>query len=63
MNEALASNRSLKAASARLREAQQETIIARARRLPTLGIDTRGGATDGANISRSQSYNLNLAAS
>lgn len=63
VNEALASNRSLKAASARLREAKQETIIARARRMPTLGIDTRGGTTDGANISRSQSYNLNLAAS
>ena len=63
MNEALAHNRSLKAASARLRAAKEETIIARARQLPTLDAGTRGGATDGAGLSRVQSYNLNLAAS
>lgn len=63
VNKALAHNRSLKAASARLREAQEEKIIARARSVPALGIESRGGTTDGPDVSRIQSYNLNLAAS
>jgi NodT family efflux transporter outer membrane factor (OMF) lipoprotein len=63
VNEALAHNRSLKAASARLREAKEETIIVRARQLPILDAGTRGGATDGSGIPSVQSYNLNLAAS
>jgi NodT family efflux transporter outer membrane factor (OMF) lipoprotein len=63
VNEALAHNRSLKAASARLREAKEEAIITRARQMPSLDIDSRGGTTDGPNVSRIQSYNLNLAAS
>ncbi len=63
VNEALAHNRSLRAASARLREAKEETIITRARQMPTLDAGTRGGATDGSGVSRVQSYGLNLAAS
>jgi multidrug efflux system outer membrane protein len=63
VNEALAYNHSLKAASARLREASEETIIARARQLPTLDMGTRGGVSDGSSAPRIQSYGLNLAAS
>ena len=63
VNEALAHNRSLKAASARLREAKEETIITRAGQMPTLDAGTRGGASDGPGVSRVQSYGLNLAAS
>lgn len=63
VNEALEHNRSLKAAAARLREAKEETIIARARQLPTLDAGTRGGTSDGPDFSRIQSYDLNLAAS
>jgi NodT family efflux transporter outer membrane factor (OMF) lipoprotein len=63
VNEALAHNQSLKAAAARLREASEETIIARARQLPTLDAGTRGSLSDGSSFPRSQSYGLNLAAS
>ena len=62
VNEALAHNHSLKAASARLLEAKEETIINRARQLPTLDAGTRGGATDGSGVPSIQSYGLNLAA-
>lgn len=63
VNLALEHNRSLRAASARLREARQETIIARSRLLPRF--DARGAtnATDGPGTDRRQSYGLNLAAS
>lgn len=63
VNEALAYNYSLKAASARLREAGEQTIIARARQLPLFDVGARGGVSDGPGVSRSQSYGLNLAAS
>ncbi|QTN33722.1 efflux transporter outer membrane subunit [Akkermansiaceae bacterium] len=59
VNEALAHNRSLKAAAARLREAKEQTIIARARQLPQVDAGASGRATD----SGSESYGLNLAAS
>ena len=42
VNQALAHNRSLKAASARLREAEQTTIITRANQLPALGVGGSG---------------------
>lgn len=63
VNEALAHNQSLKAAAARLREASEDTIIARARQLPTLDTRARGGLSDGSSFPRTQSYGLNLAAS
>jgi multidrug efflux system outer membrane protein len=63
VNEALANNRSLKAAAARLREAKEQTIIARARQLPALDSGGRGSVTDGPLVSRTESYGLNLAAS
>jgi len=63
VSEALAHNQSLKAAATRLREASEETIIARARQLPNVGAGTRGSVSDGPSVSRTQSYGLNLAAS
>lgn len=63
VDEALAHNRSLKAAAARLREASEDTIIARARQLPELGANFREGLSDGPGIPRTQSYGLNLSAS
>lgn len=63
MNEALEHNRSLKAAAARLREAKEQPIIARARQLPSVDIGGRGSVTDGSSISNMQNYGLNLAAS
>lgn len=63
VNEALAHNRSLKAASARLREAREETIIARARQSPSLGAGAVAGSTDGTAVARANNYGLNLAAS
>jgi outer membrane protein, multidrug efflux system len=63
VTEALAHNRSLKAAAARLREAQEETIIARSRQLPSFNTGAVAGATDGTAVARSNNYGLNLAAS
>lgn len=63
VNEALAYNHSLKAASARLREASEETIIARAGQMPIVGMGASGSANDGQGIVRNRSYGLNLAAS
>ncbi len=63
VNEALEHNRSLKAAAARLREASEQTIVARAAQLPSLGAGVDGGLNDGSGRSRSQDYDLNLAAS
>ena len=63
VNEALAYNHSLKAASARLREASEETIIARAGQMPSVGMGASGSANDGPGIVRNRSYGLNLAAS
>lgn len=63
VNDALQHNRSLKAAAARLREAKEQPIIARAGQLPSVDIGGRGGVTDGSSISRTESYGLNLAAS
>jgi NodT family efflux transporter outer membrane factor (OMF) lipoprotein len=59
VNEALAYNRSLKAASARLREAKETTIITRARQLPQIGVGGSGASSDNG----TKSYGLNLAAS
>lgn len=63
VNEALAHNQSLKAAAARLKEAQEETILVRARRLPSVGVGAGGSVGDGSNVGRTQAYGLNLAAS
>lgn len=63
VNDALAHNRSLKSAAARLREAKEITIITRANQLPAFDIGARGASTDGASSARAQSYGLNLAAS
>ncbi len=63
VNEAIEYNRSLRAAAARLKEAKEETIVARAGRKPQVDISGRGGVIDGSSFRRSQSYGLNLAAS
>ncbi len=63
VKEALEYNHSLKAASARLREASEQTIIVRAQQMPALDIGTRGVVSDGPRAGRIQSYGLNLAAS
>ncbi len=63
VNMALEHNRSLRAASARLRGARQETIIARARQLPSVNARGTSSAADGPESDRRQSYGLNLAAS
>lgn len=63
VNDALAKNQSLKAAAAFLREASEETIIARSRELPSVDVGTRAGVSDGSAIPRTRSYGLNLAAS
>ncbi|MFK7851618.1 MAG: efflux transporter outer membrane subunit, partial [Akkermansiaceae bacterium] len=63
VNEALQYNQSLKAAAARLREASEDTIITRARQLPSVDARTRGSLSDGSDFPRTQSYGLNLAAS
>ncbi|MFD2255886.1 efflux transporter outer membrane subunit [Luteolibacter algae] len=63
VNNALQHNRSLKAAAARLREAKETTIIARANQLPQINTSGRGNLSDSSADSRSQSYGLNLAAS
>lgn len=63
VNEALQHNRSLKAAAARLREAKELPIIARARHLPGLDIGGSSSVSDGSSTSRTESYGLNLAAS
>lgn len=59
VNEALEHNRSLKSAAARLREAKENTIIARSSQLPSLDATTSGtGRDDGG-----RNYGLNLGAS
>ena len=63
MNEVLANNYSLKAAAARMREASEETIVARAGQMPTLGVGAAGTLNDGSGVVRSQNYGLNLASS
>jgi len=63
VNDALAHNQSLKAAAARLREASEDTIIVRARQLPSLDAGTRGSLSDGSSFPRTETYGLNLAAS
>jgi multidrug efflux system outer membrane protein len=62
VNEALANNRNLKVAAARLREAQQTTIISRSRSLPSLNLSGSGLASDASGGSSNRSYGLNLAA-
>ena len=63
VNEALKHNRSLKSAAARLREAREQPIIARAGQLPSVDVGGRGSLTDSSSISLTESYGLNLAAS
>jgi NodT family efflux transporter outer membrane factor (OMF) lipoprotein len=63
VNEALSNNRSLKAAAARLREAGENTIIARSRMLPSAGLAGSASVSDSSGEDRRQSHGLNLAAS
>ncbi len=63
VDEALANNRNLKVAAARLRQAEQSSIIARARTVPSLGLSGSAGLSDRSDAPRQQSYSLNLAAS
>lgn len=60
---ALTHNRSLKAAAARLREAEETTIVARASMLPTVGLSGSVAGTDRSGSDNTQSHSLNLAAS
>jgi multidrug efflux system outer membrane protein len=62
VNEALEHNRSLKAASARMREASEEAIVVRAQRLPSLDAGVGGGLRERSGASGVQDYGLNLAA-
>ena len=62
VDEVLAHNRSLKAAAARLREAEQTTILVRARQSPQVDVGGSGRVADGSAVSRTQDYGLNLAA-
>jgi hypothetical protein len=63
VNQALAHNRSLKAAAARLREAQETTIVARASMLPSIGVSGNVADTERSDSDSTQSHSLNLAAS
>ena len=63
VNEALAYNQNLKAAAARLREARESSIIARAGSLPSVGLSGSASVSDSSEDSRRQSHSLNLAAS
>lgn len=62
VNETLEYNHSLKAASARMREASEEAIVVRAQRLPSVDAGAGGGLSEGSGESRVQNYGLNLAA-
>lgn len=63
VNEALAYNRSLKAAATRLRVAKETSIVARARMLPSVGLSGSGALTDSTTGDDSRrSMGLNLAA-
>ena len=59
VSESLEHNRSLKAAAARLRQAKENTIIARAGQLPSFTTNGTGTATDDG----ARNYGLNLGAS
>jgi multidrug efflux system outer membrane protein len=63
VNEALNYNQSLKAAAARLRQAEETSIIARARALPTLGLGGNTSASKTKGDERQEGYGINLAAS
>ncbi len=63
VNQTLAHNRSLKAAAARLREAQETTIVARASMLPSIGVSGSVADTERSDSDSTQSHSLNLAAS
>jgi len=62
VNEALEHNRSLKAAAARLRQAEETSIITRSRMLPTVGLSGSASVSDSSGGSSRQSHGLNLAA-
>ncbi|HSP44188.1 MAG TPA: efflux transporter outer membrane subunit [Luteolibacter sp.] len=63
VDQALAHNRDLKAAAARLREAGETTIIARSRMLPSVGLSGSSSVTDSSSgAPSSRSHGLNLAA-
>jgi outer membrane protein, multidrug efflux system len=62
VNEALAYNRDLKVAAARLREVEESSIIARSRMLPSVGLSGGASVIDAADTPSRQSHSLNLAA-
>ena len=63
VNEALDHNRDLKAASARLRRIREDSMITRARNLPSASLSGSGAVTDGPDTSRRQTHTLGFAAS
>ncbi len=63
VNEALAYNRDLMAAAARLREVKESSMIARARLLPSAGLSGAASIADSGDSASSRSHSLNLAAS
>lgn len=62
VDQSLQHNRDLKAAAARLREAGETTIIARARMLPSVGLSGNASVSDSSGSPSSRSHGLNLAA-
>ena len=62
VTEALEHNRDLKVTSARMREARETSIIARARSLPSVGLSGSASITDSSGADSRQSHGLNLAA-
>jgi len=63
VNEALENNRSLRVSAARLREARQASISARARTRPSAALGASAAGTDGLSRSGSMDYGLSLATS
>ena len=63
VNDALAHNRDLKAAAARLREVKESSMIASARMLPSAGLSGGASTIGSADAPSRQSHSLNLAAS
>jgi NodT family efflux transporter outer membrane factor (OMF) lipoprotein len=63
VNMALQHNRDLKAAAARMREARENSIIAAAGSLPSLGLSGSAAVTDSSGQPGRESHGLNLAAS
>ncbi len=63
VNEALENNRNLRVSAARMREARESSVIARARSLPSASAGVTTSASDGPSRSSSSDYGLSIATS